>query len=198
MQYTRYGKLDELWKQAHCLTSNIGILSQIGDTAGAYFTGTIAIHTFNTLVLRNKVPGWVCMATSAFGWLFAILMAATPTWIRHSPFGPVYGFNGLSCGMSINHPILSTVLHLLPVRARTFPQAMAISHATATQLLLGSVFSVIFYTLIFLILRGTLTIKGGIKLNFNRAHRWSMSSVTTVEYQRFIAAVARSMLWSVT
>ncbi|KAI0714430.1 hypothetical protein C8T65DRAFT_738680 [Cerioporus squamosus] len=158
------------------LCNTQGILSQIGDTGGAYFTGTIAIHTFNTLVLRNKVPGWVCAATTIFGWLFAILMAATPTWIRNSPFGPVYGFNGLSCGLSLNHPILSTVLHLLP-------------------LLLGSVFSVIFYTLVFLILRGSLTIKGGIKFNFNRSHRWSMSSVTTVEYQRFIAAVARSMLW---
>ncbi|RDX43798.1 hypothetical protein OH76DRAFT_1175378 [Lentinus brumalis] len=158
------------------LCNTQGILSQIGDTGGAYFTGTIAIHSFNTLVLRNKVPGWVCMGATVFGWLFAILMAATPTWIRDSPFGPVYGINGLSCGLSLNHPILSTVLHLLP-------------------LLLGSVFSVIFYTLVFLILRGSLTIKGGIKFTFNRSHRWSTSSVTTVEYQRFIAAVARSMLW---
>lgn len=60
---------------------------------------------------------------------------------------------------------------------------------------MGSVISVVFYTLVFLVLRGTLTIKGGIKFNFNRAHRWSMSSVATAEYQRFIAAVARSMLW---
>ncbi|RPD61012.1 hypothetical protein L226DRAFT_462720 [Lentinus tigrinus ALCF2SS1-7] len=169
------------WAGARAVTEGIlcntqGILSQIGDTAGAYFTGTIAIHTFNTLVLRNKVPVWVCMSTTAFGWLFAILMAATPTWIRKSPFGPVYGFDGLSCGISLGHPILSLTLHLVP-------------------LLLGSVFSVIFYTLVFLILRGTVTIDGGIKFNFNRSHRWSMSSVTTVEYQRFIAAVARSMLW---
>lgn len=63
------------------------------------------------------------------------------------------------------------------------------------KLLLVSVVSVIFYTMVFLILRGTLTIKNGLKLNFDRSNRWSMSSVTTVEYQRFIAAVARSMLW---
>ena len=54
--------------------STIGILSQIGDTGGAYFTGTIAIHTFNTLVLRNKVPGWICLSTTVFGWLVAVLM----------------------------------------------------------------------------------------------------------------------------
>lgn len=63
------------------------------------------------------------------------------------------------------------------------------------QLLVGSLVSVVVYTLVFLVLRGTLTIQGGIRFNFNRSHRWSMSSVTTVEYQRFIAAVARSMLW---
>ncbi|PIL29847.1 hypothetical protein GSI_08054 [Ganoderma sinense ZZ0214-1] len=153
-----------------------GILSQIGDTGGAYFAGTIAIHSFNSLVFRNKVPGWLCLGATVFGWLVAILLAAAPTWILHLPFGPVYGINGLSCGISIEHPILSVVLHLLP-------------------LMLGSVVSVIFYTLLFLILRGTLSIKNGIKLNLNRSHRWSSSSTATVEYQRFIAAIARSMLW---
>lgn len=51
-----------------------GILSQIGDTGGAYFTGTIAIHSFNSLVFRNKVPGWLCLAATVFGWLVAILL----------------------------------------------------------------------------------------------------------------------------
>lgn len=158
------------------LCNTQGILSQIGDTGGAYFTGTIAIHSFNSLVFRNKVPGWLCLGATIFGWLVALLLAATPTWILHLPFGPVYGINELSCGISIEHPILSVVLHLLP-------------------LLLGSVVSVVFYTLLFLILRGTLSIKDGFKLNLNRSHRWSTSSTATVEYQRFIAAVARSMLW---
>ncbi|KAL7279343.1 hypothetical protein ACG7TL_007184 [Trametes sanguinea] len=153
-----------------------GILMQIGDTGGAYFTGAIAVHTFNTLVLRNKLPGWICLAASIFGWLVAVLLAAMPTWIRNPTLGPIYGINGLSCGIAQSWSILNTLLHLLPI-------------------LLGSFVSVIFFTLVFLVLRGTLTIKGGIKLNLNRQHRWSMSSVTTIEYQRFIAAVARSMLW---
>ncbi|KAI0636228.1 hypothetical protein C8Q77DRAFT_1053158 [Trametes polyzona] len=158
------------------LCNTQGILMQIGDTGGAYFTGAIAIHTFNTLVLRNKLPGWTCLAASIWGWLVAILMAATPTWIHNSVLGPIYGINGLSCGISVRWPLLSVVLHLLPI-------------------LLGSFVSVVFFTLVFLVLRGTLTIKDGIKLNLNRQHRWSMSSVTTIEYQRYIAAVARSMLW---
>ncbi|KAI9066349.1 hypothetical protein FKP32DRAFT_1610214 [Trametes sanguinea] len=152
-----------------------GILMQIGDTGGAYFTGAIAVHTFNTLVLRNKMPGWACLAASIWGWLVAVLLAATPTWIRNPTLGPIYGINGLSCGIAQSWSILNTLLHLLPI-------------------LLGSFVSVIFFTLVFLVLRGTLTIKDGIKLNLNRQHRWSMSSVTTIEYQRFIAAVARSML----
>ena len=120
--------------------------------------------------------------------------AATPTWILHLPLGPVYGINELSCGISIEHPILSVVLHLLPVSCLSLTLVCRDS-PTIHQLLLGSVVSVVFYTLLFLILRGTLSIRNGFKLNLNRSHRWSTSSTVTAEYQRFIAAVARSMLW---
>ncbi|KAI0648922.1 hypothetical protein C8Q79DRAFT_482415 [Trametes meyenii] len=158
------------------LCNTQGILMQIGDTGGAFFTGAIAVHTFNTLVLRNKLPGWTCLAASIMGWLVAILMAATPTWIRNPSLGPIYGINSLSCGFSRNWSILNAVLHLLPIMVASFV-------------------SVVFFGLVFLVLRGTLTLTDGIRLNLNRQHRWSMSSVTTIEYQRFIAAVARSMLW---
>ncbi|KAI0749876.1 hypothetical protein C8Q80DRAFT_1269678 [Daedaleopsis nitida] len=175
--------IDAQWASAKAVTQGTlcntqGILTQIGDTGGAYFTGAIAIHAFNTLVLRNKLPGWICFGAIVLGWLIAILLAATPSWIRKDIgiFGPVYGIQELSCGISRNWPLLSTGLHLIP-------------------LLVGSIVSVLFFTLVFLVLRGTLTIKNGIKIKLNRTNRWSMSSVTTVEYQRFIAAVARSMLW---
>lgn len=55
------------------LRGAIGILAQIGDTGTAYFTGAIAIHSFNTLVLRNKLPVWICLAVNVFGWLLAVL-----------------------------------------------------------------------------------------------------------------------------
>ncbi|KAI0833688.1 hypothetical protein BC628DRAFT_42121 [Trametes gibbosa] len=158
------------------LCNSQGILMQIGDAGGAYFAGAIAIHTFNTLVLRNRMPGWTCLAATITGWLLAILLAATPSWIHKPALGPIYGINNLSCGIAVRWSLVNAVIHLLPI-------------------LLGSVVSVVFFTLVFLVLRGTLTIKDGIKLNLNRQHRWSMSSVTTIEYQRFIAAVARSMLW---
>ncbi|EIW57747.1 uncharacterized protein TRAVEDRAFT_72747 [Trametes versicolor FP-101664 SS1] len=158
------------------LCNSQGILMQIGDAGGAYFTGAIAIHTFNTLVLRNKLPAWTCLAASIWGWLFAVLLAATPTWINNPVLGPIYGINGLSCGIAIRWSLLNMVLHLLPI-------------------LLGSLVSVVMFTLVFLVLRGTITMQNGIKFNLNRQHRWSTSSITTIEYQRFIAAVARSMLW---
>ncbi|KAH9945193.1 uncharacterized protein BXZ73DRAFT_96183 [Epithele typhae] len=172
--------IDAQWSSDKSIVAGItcnaqGILGQMGDMGGAFFTSAIAIHSFNTLVLRNKLPVWICLAVNVFGWLFAIIMAATPTWV--SPvFGPVYGLGGIGCGISTEYPLLGTVLHLIP-------------------LLLGSVVSVVFSSLVFLVLRGTLNLKDGFKLNVNRSHRWSMSSVTTVEYERFIATVARSMLW---
>lgn len=123
-----------------------------------------------------------------------LLSAATPTWLRNSVFGPAYGIQEMSCGLSRRWPLLSTGLHLVPVCFILHTNCQHVLNMTA-KLLLVSVVSVIFYTMVFLILRGTLTIKNGLKLNFDRSNRWSMSSVTTVEYQRFIAAVARSMLW---
>ncbi|KAI0366283.1 hypothetical protein BV20DRAFT_658308 [Pilatotrama ljubarskyi] len=171
VQWTADGRATE-----GILCDSQGILMQIGDAGGAYFTGAIAIHTFNTLVLRNKLPGWVCLAATVWGWLVAVLLAAAPTWVSNTVLGPIYGLNGLSCGIAVKWSLLALLLHVLPI-------------------MVGSAVSVIFFTLVFLVLRGTLTIKNGIKFNLNRQHRWSMSSITTIEYQRFIAAIARSMLW---
>lgn len=54
----------------------------------------------------------------------------------------------------------------------------------------------VFYSLVFLILRGTIALKGGLKLNFDpEARRTTVHG--TYEYPRFIAAIARSMLWYV-
>ncbi|KAI0349720.1 hypothetical protein OH77DRAFT_1168923 [Trametes cingulata] len=171
VQWTSDGRATE-----GTLCDTQGILMQIGDAGGAYFTAAIAVHSFNTLVLRNKLPGWICLAASVLGWLIAVLLAAAPTWVSNSILGPIYGLNGLSCGIAVKWSVLNMLLHVLPI-------------------MVGSVVSVVFFTLVFLVLRGTLTIKDGIKFNLNRQHRWSMSSITTIEYQRFIAAIARSMLW---
>ena len=50
------------------------------------------------------------------------------------------------------------------------------------------------YSVIFLVLRGTLNIKGGITLILDPNERWVVGKVTE-NYHRFVARVARSMLW---
>ncbi|KAK0204679.1 hypothetical protein DFS33DRAFT_678920 [Desarmillaria ectypa] len=72
------------------------------------------------------------------------------------------------------NPTPQFLLHLLPI-------------------FIASFFSAVLYSLIFLVLRGTLVIKGGVKLSLNPSERWSDKSGES--YHRFIAGVARSMLW---
>ncbi|OBZ72408.1 hypothetical protein A0H81_07543 [Grifola frondosa] len=158
------------------LCSAQGILILIGDSGGSYFTGAIVIHTFNTLVLRNRLPHWIRVTAIIGGWLIAVLIGAVPTFISNGTLGPIYGFNGMSCGISQRWSGLHTTLHLVPIS-------------------LASLISVVFNILIFLVLRGTLSFKDGLNFKLNARARWSVASNTTLEYKRFIAAVTRSMLW---
>lgn len=74
VQHTRYdGPRTRAIGRKMTVLCTLGILMQIGDTGGAYFTAAIAIHSFNTLVLRNKLAGWICLAVMIFGWLVAVL-----------------------------------------------------------------------------------------------------------------------------
>ena len=52
----------------------LGALSQVADVATAYFTGAIAVHTFNSLVLHRRLPYWFCGLAVTFGWTAAILL----------------------------------------------------------------------------------------------------------------------------
>ncbi|KAG5653391.1 hypothetical protein H0H81_000778 [Sphagnurus paluster] len=61
------------------------------------------------------------------------------------------------------------------------------------QIFIASVVSAILYSLIFLVLRGTLNIKGGIKLTLDPYERKAAGA--SENYHRFVARIARSMLW---
>jgi hypothetical protein len=65
----------------------------------------------------------------------------------------------------------------------------------AQKLFLASLLSVIIYSLIFLMLRGTLVINGGLKIHIDPERRSRLPSGTFEEYQRFVYSVARMMLW---
>ena len=62
------------------------------------------------------------------------------------------------------------------------------------QIFVAALVAVLFYSLVFLILRGTLAIRGGLKLNLDLEAR-QMTMYDTSDYPEFIAAIAQSMLW---
>jgi len=149
------------------------IVMQIGNFASAYFTMAIGIHTFNSLVLARRQSPWVCGITITVGWLFSVALAVVPILYKPSSLGSRYGISGLSCGIRNVWPQSLFFFHLLPI-------------------FLTSIMSALLYSIIFLVLRGTLVFRGGLKLALDPSERWSGN---VQNYHRFVARIARSMLW---
>jgi len=63
------------------------------------------------------------------------------------------------------------------------------------QVFLASLLSAIVYSLVFLILRGTITINGGLRFQLDPERRLRLRNQSFEEYQRFVYLVARTMLW---
>lgn len=77
------------------------------------------------------------------------------------------------------------LLGLGAIRTRT--------HAVG-KVFIAALVSAMFYALVYLIIRGTLGFRGGMKLNLDpESRRTTVYSV--FEYPTFIAAIAKSMLW---
>lgn len=91
--------------------------------------------------------------------------------------------------VAIHFPYLACKKHVVPLLFDSMP----IHH----QILLASLLGAILYSLIFLVLRGSLKIKSGVKLTLDPNARWHSSEGLTESYHRFIARVAKSMLWCV-
>ena len=64
----------------------------------------------------------------------------------------------------------------------------------SSKIFVASLVAVVFYSLVFLIIRGTLAFRGGLKFNLDLESRRSTMYCNT-ESPKFIAALARSMLW---
>ncbi|PCH42672.1 hypothetical protein WOLCODRAFT_163960 [Wolfiporia cocos MD-104 SS10] len=155
-----------------------GVFSEIGDTAGGYFTAAIAIHAFSSLICHHRLPAWFCGFAVACGWVISVAIGLFPLAISNVHSGPIYGFDGLSCGISLSYNSAQVMLRLIPV-------------------FLAILVSMIFYGLVFLILRGTLsTAPCRPQSSFDQGARRSIAACSlSVEYQRFIYIVAKSMLW---
>ncbi|KAF9064159.1 hypothetical protein BDP27DRAFT_1426103 [Rhodocollybia butyracea] len=156
----------------NALCTSQAVVMQIGNISVAYFTVAIAIHTFNSLVLRMRQSAYVYIPTILFGWAVSIVIAILPL-IRQ--MGPVYGPSGLSCGIRVTFPRHMLFFHILPI-------------------FVAAVLSAILYTLIFLVLRGILVIKGRVSLTLNPEQRWGGDRSNST-YQKFVGSIARSMLW---
>jgi hypothetical protein len=151
------------------------IFMSMGNIAGAYFTVAIAIHTFNSLVLRFRQSAWIGILVISIGWAVALSVSLIPL----SPAleqGSMYGPGDLTCGVRSIHLQALFYHHLFPI-------------------LLASILSAVLYSLIFLVLRGTLVLRGGVKINLNPDRRWTGELDNLQRYHRFVQAIAKSMLW---
>ncbi|PPQ98759.1 hypothetical protein CVT24_003456 [Panaeolus cyanescens] len=152
------------------------LIMQIGNVAAGYFTATIAVHTFSSLAMRKRQSMLLCRSVMAFGWILAGVVGALPfAHKQHDGLGFIYGADGLSCGVRSIFPKAQFLFHLLPI-------------------LISASVSAVLYSLNFLVLRGTLKLKDGVKLTLNPDERWTKEGMGE-NYHRFIARVARSMLW---
>ncbi|KDQ24519.1 hypothetical protein PLEOSDRAFT_1107446 [Pleurotus ostreatus PC15] len=173
------GLLDLKWLAQGVITSGStcvtqGVIMQIGNFSTAYFSIVIAVHTFLTLVLHKRQSMLVCGISATLGWIVAATIALSPLYFPQ-PVGPLYGPSGLSCGIRAIYAREQFLFHLLPIFT-------------------ASVFSALLYSLIFLVLRGTLMIRGGLSLNLGPP-TVSRGRLTYEGYHRFVTAVAKSMLW---
>ncbi|KAJ6570179.1 hypothetical protein DFH09DRAFT_423681 [Mycena vulgaris] len=97
------------------------------------------------------------------------------------------------CGITIAVGwIVSGVLAAAPTLydSPAFPKSMFFFHLL--PIFITSIMSALLYSIIFLALRGTLVLKGGLKLALDPNERWGGN---VQNYHRFVARIARSMLW---
>ncbi|KAL1750567.1 hypothetical protein FB107DRAFT_169318, partial [Schizophyllum commune] len=149
------------------------VMMQLGNCATAYFTVAIAFHSFASLGLRIRHSAVIGTVTITAGWVGSVLLVTLPT-LAPRDAGPLYGISGLSCAVRDVYPTQQFEFHILPI-------------------FIASVLSAILYSLIFLVLRGTLKIRDGISLNFNPAARYDMTEGQG--YHQFVVSIAHSLVW---
>ncbi|KAL1746947.1 hypothetical protein HDZ31DRAFT_33092, partial [Schizophyllum fasciatum] len=159
------GIVDDTYCQAQA------VMMQLGNCATAYFTVAMAFHSFASLGLRVRHSAVIGAVTITVGWVGSVLLVTLPT-LAHRDAGPLYGISGLSCAVRGVYPTQQFEFHILPI-------------------FIASVLSAILYSLIFLVLRGTLKIRDGISLNFNPMARYDMTEGQG--YHQFVVSIAHSL-----
>lgn len=147
------------------------VITQLGNWSTAYFTVAIAVHTFNSLVLRVRQSGIICNVTMVVGWVIAFVAGVVPVVIRPSQYGPSL----VTCDFLPAFGRTKFLLHVLPI-------------------LISSILSTGMYSVTFLVLRGTLSLKGGIRFTVNPSERRSTIQ-TDPSYHHIFERVAGAMIW---
>lgn len=93
----------------------------------------MGIHTFNTLVLRNRPPQWLGSAVTSIGWTSALVIGRSkyilvffyvqdplpgiaPVLISGGANGPLYNIDNFTCDISKSYEVVHMFLYFLPVR----------------------------------------------------------------------------------
>ncbi|EIW84202.1 hypothetical protein CONPUDRAFT_29572, partial [Coniophora puteana RWD-64-598 SS2] len=146
------------------------VFMQIGTWATSYFTIAIALHTCNSLIFGVARTRWLSRVVISLGWAISIVAGIAPF-----SNDAIYGPAGAICGVTHGFSQYTFVLEALP-------------------LILGDVASGVLYSTIFLVHRGNLRVKGG--LRFFKTSSSRRSALEDIEeYQSFIGAVASTLLW---
>lgn len=160
-----------------------GAIKQAGNVGTALWSFVIALHTFCLLFLGMRIKDWVCYATLVFVWLFlGFILALGPGIIASAEKGPFYGISGVWCWMTPAYPTERFTLEYLFMFA-------------------SAGVSFFLYSLVFLRLRGNVTVNGWSVRFHSRDQGFKFASVTSggaysdPSQSKKVTTVARKMLW---
>ena len=106
----------------------------IGQFGTFFFIVTMGVHTFNSLVLRNRPPQWLGPVVTFIGWTSSLVIGMStsspvslkffetspsglaPLSISSPDSGPLYNIDGFTCGISKSYQVAHMLLYFLPVR----------------------------------------------------------------------------------
>lgn len=127
--------------------------------------------------------------------VYPTVSGVIPAFISTLADGPIYGNIGFECGITVQYPVAHFLLQSLPVSQSLISPGIGLSFFF--QSFLSAFVSAVAYSAVFLVLRGTLVMNGGMRLQLNAEQRWLGMSGPLVDYRHFVNALSRRLLWCV-
>ncbi|KAI0075355.1 hypothetical protein K474DRAFT_1646647 [Panus rudis PR-1116 ss-1] len=156
------------------LCTSQGAIKHLADVGSAIWSLIIAAHTFWVLFLRLDTRRYILIATLVGGWsLVGLIVLAGPAILVRADGAPFYGISGYWCWIS-NHYGVPRITHDYMI------------------MFISAFLSFLLYALIFLRLRGNITLKSWhIKFQRTRDLKWKGKETTDSQ----VITVAKLMLW---